>query len=116
MGLGLNVAGQSTRIEPAGQWIAALSEEEQQEYLDTYPELEANWHPEYGDRSSRLVLIGTGMDHDAVRGRLTDALLTEAEMDADWTAFDDLFPVFTTDDEEAEAADDESAEEVGLAD
>ncbi|SEO50833.1 GTPase, G3E family [Halorientalis persicus] len=115
MGLGLNVAGQSIRIEPAGQWIAALSEKEQQEYLDTYPELEANWHPEYGDRSSRLVLIGTDMDHDTVRESLTDALLTEAEMDADWTAFDDLFPVFTTDDED-EPADDESAEEVGLAD
>ena len=117
-GLGLNVAGQSIRIEPAGQWIAALSEEEQQEYLDTYPELEEIWHPEFGDRSSRLVLIGTDMDHDVVRDLLTDALLTDAEMDADWTAFDDLFPVFTTD-EEDEATDEQSAtdgEEVGLAD
>ena len=118
MGLGLNVAGQSIRIEPAGQWIASLPEDERQEYFEAYPELEENWHPKYGDRSSRFVLIGTDMDHKTVRELLTDALLTDAEMDADWTVFDDVFPVFSTEAEDEGTEEDsaESGEEVGLAD
>ena len=121
IGLGLDVAGQSIRIVPAGRWIAALPEAEQAQYFDASPELEANWHPTYGDRSSRLVLIGTEMDHDALRSDLEAATLTAEEMDADWDAFEDRFPRFENNPEaqqgEDEPAEDtDSAEEVGLAD
>jgi hypothetical protein len=118
MALGIDIAGQSIRLEPAGRWIAALPEDEQAQYLEASPELEANWHPEYGDRSSRLVLIGTDIDHDALRTDLDAATLTDGEMDADWNAFEDRFPTFDfeTADEQTEATDAEDAEEVGLAD
>jgi len=69
------------------------------------------------------VLIGTEMDHDALRERLTDCLLTDDEMDADWSTFEDRFPTFELPEEaeEAEAdhdhpADSEGQEEIGLAD
>ena len=120
--LGIDVAGQSIRLTPAGTWLATLSEEEQAQYFEAYPELEENWHPEYGDRGSQLVLIGTDMDHDDLRAELETATLTDEEMDADWGVFEDRFPTFEGGEDAEESTDedtqptDDSAEEVGLAD
>lgn len=121
LGLGLDVAGQSIRIVPAGRRVASLPEAEQAQYFEASPELEANWHPTYGDRSSRLVVIGTEMDHDKLRSDLEAATLTAEEMDADWDAFEDRFPRFGADPETQQGDDEptedtDSAEEVGLAD
>ncbi len=117
--LTLNVAGQSIRIAPAGTWFDALSSEEQKEVLAENPGLEDSLHDRWGDRSNRLVLIGTEMDHDAVESRLADCLLTDEELARDWTEFDDRFPTFEAPEEkedgEHEHNHDES-EEVGLAD
>jgi hypothetical protein len=78
------------------------------------------WDEEWGDRGTRLVLIGTDMDHDALRADLDAATLTDEEMGADWTAFEDRFPTFESDADAAESDDAESsedgAEEIGLAD
>ncbi|ELZ88999.1 cobalamin synthesis protein P47K [Haloferax elongans ATCC BAA-1513] len=122
MGLGVDVAGQSIRIEPVGRWVAALPEEEQAQYFEAYPELEENWHPTYGDRGSRLVIIGADMDHDELRAELETATLTDKEMDADWDVFEDRFPTFEGGEDAEDPTDegtqpiDDSAEEVGLAD
>lgn len=124
MALGLNVAGQSIRVGSAGDWIATLPEHERESYFEANPELEEIWDDEWGDRGTQLVLIGTGMDHDALRADLDAALLTDEEMDADWTAFDDRFPTWDAEDdaepedgtEELAEATDDGAEEVGLAD
>ncbi|OLZ39402.1 hypothetical protein A6E15_18715 [Natrinema saccharevitans] len=81
------------------------------------------WDEEWGDRGTRLVLIGTDMDHAALRADLDAATLTDEEMDADWGRFEDRFPRFadnTEDAREATEPDDQktedSAAEVGLAD
>jgi len=120
MALGIDAAGHSIRIAPAGGWIAALSAEEREAYLETNPQLEEVWDEEWGDRGTRLVLIGTDMDHDALRTDLDAATLTGEEMAADWDAFEDRFPTFESEDGAAESDDTEagenSAEEVGLAD
>ncbi|MFC7229066.1 GTP-binding protein [Salinirubellus salinus] len=120
MTLGVDAAGHSIRIAPAGGWIAALPTEEREVYFETNPQLEEAWDEEWGDRGTRLVLIGTDMDHDALRTDLDAATLTDEEMDGDWGAFEDRFPTFDSDDEAAESDDTEaaenSAEEVGLAD
>ncbi|MFC6768849.1 CobW family GTP-binding protein [Natrinema soli] len=119
---GLDVAGQSIRLTPAGTWLTTLPEDEQAQYFEAHSELEENWHPEYGDRASRFVIIGTDMDHDALRADLATATLTDEEMDADWDAFEDRFPTFEGGENAEEATDqgtqrtDDSAEEVGLAD
>ncbi len=107
--LSLNVAGQSIRIAPGGRWVAALPPAEREAELEAYPDLKEAWDEEYGDRGTRLVLIGVEMDHDVLRGRLEDALLTDAEMDADWSAFTDRFPTF--EDAEPEATEQASAED-----
>ena len=119
----LNVAGQSVRVAPAGNWVATLPPEERDEQLETVPGLKAIWDDEWGDRGTRLVLIGTEMDHDALRERLGDCLLDDDEMDADWSTFDDRFPTFEEPEELEEdqadhdhPADPEGQEEIGLAD
>ncbi|WP_323173573.1 GTP-binding protein [Natrialba sp. PRR66] len=118
MALMLNVAGQSIRVAPAGNWIAALPPEERDEQFDAHPELEEMWDDQWGDRGSQLVLIGTEMDHESIREHLEICLLTDEEMDADWDAFDDRFPTF----EEPEAGEDgepeepDGQEEIGIAD
>jgi len=120
MALGIDAAGHSIRIAPAGGWIAALPTEEREAYFEANPQLEEVWDEEWGDRGTRLVLIGTDMDHDALRTDLDAATLTDEEMDADWAAFEDRFPTFESEDGAAESDDTEagenSAEEVGLAD
>jgi len=122
--LGLNVAGRSIRVGSAGNWIATLPENERESYFEANPELEEIWDNKWGDRGTQLVLIGTDMDHDALRTDLDAALLTDEEMDADWTAFDDRFPTWDDGDsatpeegtEEPTETTDDGAEEVGLAD
>ena len=117
--ISLNVAGQSVRVAPAGPWIAALPPEERQERREAIPGLDDAWDDEWGDRGTQLVVIGTEMDQDEIRGRLDDCLLTDREMDADWSAFHDRFPTFEPPTEEPTtdaAGNAEEQEEIGLAD
>jgi G3E family GTPase len=83
-------AGPSARVTATGQWIAELSELDQQLYRSNRSDLD--WNEEWGDRHTGLVFIGTGIDEDALVDALDDALLTDAEL-ADWRSFSaDPFP------------------------
>ncbi|AFZ72320.1 GTP-binding protein [Natronobacterium gregoryi] len=115
----LNVAGQSVRVAPAGTWFDALPADERERQLEENPELEEIWHDRWGDRNVRLVLIGVEIDHDALRRDLADCLLTDEELEAEWSTYEDRFPTFELpeeDDESAEETDADSQEEIGLAD
>ena len=59
-------AGQQVTAKPFGRWLAAASPEEQREARMADPELDAAWHPKYGDRMQKLVFIGRHMDKDAL--------------------------------------------------
>jgi len=124
--VGINIAGRSTRVGPGGQWIATLPEEEREQYFEAYPDLRESWDETWGDRGIQLVVIGAEMDHDALTAHLETCLLTNEEMDADWSAFVDRFPTFEVEDD-PEAADEDhehdhdhasepTQEEIGLAD
>ncbi|NGM68454.1 GTP-binding protein [Natronolimnobius sp. AArcel1] len=101
----VNVAGQSVRVAPAGQWVDSLPADEREEHLDENPDLKAGWHVRWGDRGIRLVLIGTDMDHDSLRGDLEDCLLTDDELEEDWSTYEDRFPSFEPPEVPEEAAD-----------
>jgi len=120
MALMLNVAGQSIRVAPAGNWIATLPPEERDEQLEAYPELEEMWDDQWGDRGSQLVLIGTEIDHESIRENLELCLLTDEEMDAEWETFNDRFPTFEppedADEDETENPERDGQEEIGIAD
>ncbi|WP_049926729.1 GTP-binding protein [Halopiger goleimassiliensis] len=127
--LTFNVAGQSVRVGPGGTWLDAAPPEERERALAENPELEDVWHDRWGDRSIRLVLIGVEMDHESLRADLADCLVTDDELEDDWSTYEDRFPTFdppgsdeptageqdeTGADGPVDAPDDQ--EEIGLAD
>ncbi|MFC6731149.1 MULTISPECIES: GTP-binding protein [unclassified Haladaptatus] len=83
-------AGPSARFEVTGPWVASLSELDQELYRANRPNLD--WHDEWGDRRTELVFIGTDLQEDRLRQSLSDCLLTDAEMDADWEDFENPLP------------------------
>lgn len=52
------------------------------------------WDLDYGVKMTELVLIGIGMDQQAITEDLTRCMLTEEEMAMDWKDFHDPLPAF----------------------
>ncbi|WP_424767208.1 GTP-binding protein [Paenibacillus sp. sgz302251] len=88
----LSQAGPSIQFGPAGRWAAALPEEERKQVLQEDPELAALWHEEYGDRINKLVFIGIEMERKKLIDSLDACLLTDEELDTEWSEFPDPFP------------------------
>lgn len=73
-------AGAVARHGPAGLWWAAVPPQEWPEDPEAVALIRAHWDDRVGDARQELVLIGIGMDQDALRGRFDACLLTDAEM------------------------------------
>ena len=82
--------GSMRRVLGHGTWVAALPEERQESQRRMRPDLP--WHDEWGDRRTELVFIGREMDADPLLAALDAVRLTDAEMTADWSTFDNPFP------------------------
>lgn len=91
----LSQAGPSLMIEGAGKWIAAYPRDEQQQILQDEPELLERWDDLYGDRMTELVLIGIQMNQQEIENELDQCLLTEIELQQDWSLYEDPLPAFT---------------------
>ncbi|MDZ5810662.1 GTP-binding protein [Halorubrum sp. AD140] len=76
-------AGASVRVTALGPWIASLPTVERDMLRSNRPALD--WDDEHGDRLTEYVVIGAGIDEAAIRERLDDALVDDAE----WAAFED---------------------------
>jgi G3E family GTPase len=85
-------AGPSIEIGVMGRWIASLPEEEKEEELRENPELAETWDPDVGDRTNELVLIGIGMNREEIERQLDALLLTDEEMETDWSRIPDPLP------------------------
>lgn len=83
-------AGAAARVEVAGPWIASLPEIDQDLYRSNRSE--SYWDEEWGDRRTKLVFIGTHVDAEAITAALDDCVLTDAEMEEDWSTFENPFP------------------------
>ncbi|RXZ80767.1 GTP-binding protein [Paenibacillaceae bacterium] len=92
MAQSLSQAGPSIQVGPAGYWTAALSEHEREAILEENEEQVEEWHPEFGDRTNKIVFIGISLDRNQIVSELDNCLLTEEEMGRDWAAFPDPFP------------------------
>ncbi len=87
-------AGGSCSYEPAGFFWAAIGEASWPEDPETRAEIRRDWHPDVGDRRQELVFIGIGMEVPALEARLTECLLTDAELALEagyWAELDDPF-------------------------
>ena len=89
--MGLDKAGHSVRAGPTGNWIATLPDDEQRRYRQAMPNLDEEWDEQWGDRGSELVFIGRNFDPSVLEEWLADCVLTDAEMDADWSRYPDPF-------------------------
>ncbi|GAA0370194.1 GTP-binding protein [Bacillus horti] len=92
MACSISQAGPSIQFGPAGYWVASVPKAEQQEILALEPELKENWHPTWGDRMTELVFIGIDMPKETIITALDSCLLTEAEMELDWSSLTDPLP------------------------
>jgi len=90
----LSQAGPSITIQGAGEWIATYPVEEQEVILKEEPELLKKWDKRYGDRITELVMIGIDMNRDEIETSLNLCLLTDAEMQQNWSQFNDPLPAF----------------------
>ncbi|ULL15705.1 GTP-binding protein [Paenibacillus sp. H1-7] len=88
----ISQAGPSIQFGPAGYWVAALSEEERSALLEEDPALRSEYDEQFGDRINKIVFIGIDMEKEQLIASLDDCLLTEAEMTADWSSFQDGLP------------------------
>ncbi|RQG86929.1 GTP-binding protein [Natrarchaeobius halalkaliphilus] len=86
----MSQAGDETALEVTGRWIASLPERRRERYRRGQPDRE--WDDEWGDREIRLALIGRDLDLDALTDRFDDCLLTDEEMAADWSTFENRTP------------------------
>ncbi|MFE5321750.1 GTP-binding protein [Paenibacillus sp. NPDC056579] len=92
----LSQAGPSIQIGPAGYWVAALPDAEKEAVLAEEPELKEDWDPVYGDRVTKLVFIGMGMNKEELIAGLDHCLLTGEEMQLDWNQLADELPGSTS--------------------
>jgi G3E family GTPase len=92
----LSQAGPSLMIQGAGEWIATYPDEEQQQILAEDPDLLAKWDDVYGDRMTELVFIGIEMEQNQIEASLDTCLLTDEEMNMDWSTLVDPLPPFVS--------------------
>jgi G3E family GTPase len=88
-------AGGACRYGAAGFWWAAVPREHWPTDEEALALIRNNWDPATGDARQELVLIGIGMDEQALRARLDACLLTDNEMRFGaswWQNFEDPFP------------------------
>lgn len=90
----LSQAGASIQFQGAGEWIADLPKELQEAELKDDSALRARWDETYGDKQTELVFIGIELEREEIECELDCCLLTDAEMQVDWTAFPDPLPKF----------------------
>ncbi len=92
LGLTISQAGPSIQIGEMGYWVAALPEEDQKLMLAEEPEWACTWDPVWGDRINEVVFIGIDLNQEDIASSLDACLLTEKEMNMDWTSFPDPLP------------------------
>ncbi len=89
--LSVSQAGPSIMIEPVSYWVATMPLLEQESILNEHPHIKKDWDPEFGDRMTQMVIIGTEMNEKEVTKQLDACLLTTNEFNSDWNLLEDPF-------------------------
>ncbi|GGS15171.1 ribosome hibernation factor-recruiting GTPase MRF [Actinokineospora fastidiosa] len=92
--LWLESAGGGLRIGEAGAWLAALDDRG----WDRAPahrraKAALDWHPRFGDRVQEVAVLAHDADPEHLLAVLGRALLTDEELDGDWSALADPFAI-----------------------
>lgn len=92
MAQSLSQAGPSIQFGPAGYWVAALPDADRTFALEEDPELAAKWDNQYGDRINQVVFIGIDLHPQCIIETLDACLLSDAELELDWSLLKDELP------------------------
>lgn len=84
-------AGSFVNIHPITYWVDAMNEQQKKEILDERPEVKVNWDPEYGDRETQFVIIGSDLNVEEITKSLDKCLVNSNEIDADWSQLHDPY-------------------------
>ncbi|MED1602007.1 GTP-binding protein [Alkalihalophilus marmarensis] len=87
----MSQAGPAVQFEPVSYWVASLPEAEKKQIIKENPHLLNEWDPEFGDRHTKLVFIGTNLDENEITQELDRCLLTDSELMSDWDELEDPF-------------------------
>ncbi|HWT95406.1 MAG TPA: zinc metallochaperone GTPase ZigA [Solirubrobacteraceae bacterium] len=75
-------AGGVLTVGPAGLWWASVPRDQWPDRETQKHTIDPFWQEPYGDCRQEIVFIGSDLDEDAIRARLDDCLLTDAELAA----------------------------------
>lgn len=87
----MSQAGTSVTVEPIAYWVASLPKLEREQIIRDEPEILEDWDAEFGDRHTKLVFIGVDLPKEDIIADLDKCLLTDMEMEQDWSAMTDPF-------------------------
>lgn len=90
----LSQAGSSLQLQGAGHWISSLPKSEQEQLRKEDPSIAARWDEVHGDRQTEMVWIGLDMNREEIEAELDACLVTDEEMQSDWTKLLDPLPAF----------------------
>lgn len=76
---------------PVTFWVAAMPKDEQDRILSERPEVLQDWDLEYGDRHTKIVIIGTDLEQEKITAELDACLLKMNEIDEPWESFADPY-------------------------
>lgn len=91
MALLLSFAGASADVKPISYWVASLVAAKQKQIFQSNPEIKDEWDTTYGDRHTKVVFIGIDLDREQIIADLDQCLLSESEMEGDWSLFKDPY-------------------------
>lgn len=74
MSILFETAGRQKTIKESGQWYATAPKEELEQIMEKEPGLRRDWDPEYGDRMTKLVIIGRNLDRAAITRTFDECL------------------------------------------
>jgi G3E family GTPase len=80
-------AGEVIALDYGGEWWANTPADEFPDDPALVAEIRRHFEGEYGDRRQELVIIGVGMNREAITAALDMCLLTDAEMALGWRAW-----------------------------
>lgn len=84
-------AGSFVNIHPVTYWVDAMSDEQKKSILNERPEVKENWDPEYGDRETQFVVIGSDLDVESITKSLDACLINTQEINEDWSKLTDPY-------------------------
>ncbi|RUL49043.1 GTP-binding protein [Lysinibacillus antri] len=87
----MSQAGNSVNIKPVSYWVAALPQHQQESILKQNPLIEEEWDLEYGDRMTKIVIIGIDLPKEEIVKSLDKCLLTTDEINNDWSLLENPF-------------------------